>query len=393
MKAVRSGPKPSAPAPRPATAPLAWALLAHKALFFLLIYAALHVLSGIFNASNYYGNFHWPADAAPGFTNIFKTWDAQLYLYLSEQGYTAGSPADNFYPLWPGLIRLGAFLTGGDRLISGLILANLLSLAGVLQFYILLAERAGERAAETSVLLLLAYPGALFLCFPFSESLFLFLVTGLFLALSRRRLGLAAAAAFLLPLSRPQGLLIAPALWLALLGVVRAAPEKRARAWALAAAPLLGFAAYLLFMRWSVGDAFAGFKTYTDNYAHPPTIANIFDPLGFAREFLRVDGVHVYFGSFIDRIWFVVFAAALIPLWRRDRLAFAYALPLGLVPALSLTLVSYTRHFLLVLPVFALIGAYLCDEKHRWALWVTLGALLSLQTLFLVLHVNNYWVG
>jgi len=391
MKPARP-PKNPEPAARPPLAPVAAALLVHKALFFLLIFAALHVLSGIFNASNYSGNFHWPPDAAPGFANVFKTWDAQLYLYLSEHGYQPGSPANNFYPLWPALIRLGSFLCGGDSLLSGLALANLLSFAGVLELYVLLAERAGTRAAETAVLLLLAYPGALFLCFPFSESLFLFLAASLFLALSRRRLGLAALAAFLLPLSRPQGILIAPAYWLALAALLRAAPERR-RAWAWAAAPVLGFGAYLLFMHVSVGGAFAGFSTYTDNYAHPPSIAKIFDVAGFAREFFRVADVHVYYGSLVDRLWFAIFAASLLPLWRRDKIAFAYALPFGLVPALSLTLVSFTRHFLLILPVFALWGAYLSEEKRRWALWMTLGALLSLQTLFLVLHVNNYWVG
>lgn len=386
-------PKPAHPAvSRAQLARLACALAVYKVFVFALIYVALHVLSGIYNASNYYGNFHWPQDAAPALVNVYKTWDAQLYLYLSEHGYAADSPAANFYPLWPLLIRLGSCVCG-DSLVSGLVLSNLLSLAGVLLFYAEVAERLGEKTAEAAVLLLLAYPGALFLSFPFSESLFLLLAAALFLLLTRRRPAAAAVAAFLLPLSRPQGVLVAPFYWLALRRLSRETGGWRARDWACAAAPVAGFAAYLLFMRLATGDAFESLRAYGDHYAHPPTLAKLFDLPGFAAEFFRVRAVHDYYGSLIDRLWFVVFAAALIPLWRRDRLGFAYALPLGLVPALSLTLVSYTRHFLLVLPVFVVGGALLSDERRRWALWTTLAALLSLQTLFLVLHINNYWVG
>ena len=381
---------------RPSTAQLrrlAAALLIYKLCVLLLAVASVHMLKGFFSATNYEENFHWPTNAAFSTANIFKTWDAQHYLQLAAEGYAPGSLSNNFYPLWPMLIRAGTLICAGNGLISGLLLSNLFSLLAVLLFYAYVGERHGERSADAAVLLLLAYPGALFFSFPFSESLFFLLAAALFLLLLRKKRGAATLAAFLLPLARPQGVLVGFAFWYALYDARRRGEAWRPRDWTYALAPAAGAAAYLLFMHVAAGDAFAGFRTYSEHYVGAPSLAKLLDVPGFLRSFANATSVHGYADSFIDRTWFVLWAASLAPLWRMDRLSFVYALPMGLVPAMTLDFVGYTRQFLLVFPMFILWGRLLSAEERKWSLAACLGALLPLQTVFLFMHVNNYWVG
>ena len=101
---------------------------------------------------------HWPRQGGPVFATHFATWDTAHYLYLSEVGYSAGVPSCAFYPLWPLCIRAFAVSTGGNHLVSGLILANLFSLAAWWLFYFLVSKRFGARAATLALLLLVGFP-------------------------------------------------------------------------------------------------------------------------------------------------------------------------------------------------------------------------------------------
>jgi hypothetical protein len=68
------------------------------------------------------------------------------------------------------------------------------------------------------VVFLVAFPGALFFQFNYTESLFLLLVMALWLGLEQRRYTLACAAALLLPITRAVGLFV----WAWVLGVMPA---------------------------------------------------------------------------------------------------------------------------------------------------------------------------
>jgi hypothetical protein len=395
MASPKKAPPKSAPEPSSAAQlwRLAAAVLAYKLCVLLLADASVHMLKGMFSATNYNQNFHWPANAEISLANIYKTWDAQHYLQIAAEGYRSGSMSNNFYPLWPMLIRAVSPLFGGDGLVCALVLSNLFSLGGVVLFYSLVVERRDEATADAAVLLLLAFPGALFFSFPYSESLFFLLAAALFYFLQRGKHGAAAAAAFLLPLSRPQGALAALAFWYALADARRRSGTWRPWDRVYALAPAAGVAAYLLFMRAATGDALAGFSAYREHYAGAPSLMKLLDVAGFLRSFANAASVHGYADSAIDRSWFVLWAASLIPLWRKDRLLFAYALPMGLVPAMTLGFVGYTRQFVLVFPMFALWGGLLSGSGRKWFLAVCLGALTSLQAIFLFMHINNYWVG
>lgn len=81
--------------------------------------------------------------------------------------------------------------------------------------YILTQSYFGPAAAKWSVVALAAYPTALFLIAPYSESLFLALTLATFLAARERRWWLAGGLGFLAGLARPNGMIISAALLLA----------------------------------------------------------------------------------------------------------------------------------------------------------------------------------
>ncbi len=365
------------------------AYLAAYKLGLLLFIAVLPWLPfGPFNAGSFAANFHWPPGAAPSWSALFKTWDAQHFLYLSRYGYQPRGLSNNFYPLWPWLIRAGTFLCAGRALAAGLVLSNLFSLAAIVLFYGYIREARDEKTAAYAVLCLLAYPGAFFLSLPYSESVFFLLVMTFFWGLRRERPGLAGLCAFLLPLSRPQGILVAVPFWYWLCS------RKRTKLPDLGfwLCPLAGAAVYLLFMQYAAGDAFEGFKAYNDLFPGARSVARLWDLPGFIAAFFNVTAWHGTSGSLMERLWFVLFAGCLPALWKRDRLLFLYALPMGLVPAVTLSFISYTRHLLLVFPVFIVLAEHL-NRRGNALRWTLLSAAWILQIILLTMHANNYWVA
>lgn len=367
------------------------ALLAYKILFLLLVFLTLGLLPNIFHLENFNANFHWPEDQdLTTAARLFKTWDAQHYLYLSQNGYSPGGPSNNFFPLWPALIRLGGWVLGGDHLLAGVVLSNFFSWAGISLFFLYALRRRDEKTAENSVLLLLACPGALFFGFPYSESLFLLLSMGLFLNLSMSREFTASICAFLLALTRPQGVFAALPIWASLL---RRGSPRGPRDWLLGLSPLLGAAVYLLFMRAAAGDAWAGPSAFRSDYPFAPSLSKLLDFSEFLRSLSTILAFHSHTGSFLDRAWFLLGCACLPSLWRDDRVLFWYALPMLLVPAMTLSFVSFARHFILAFPVFLVAGKILSRKENPWLKPLLLGALLALQTVFMIMHVNSDWVG
>src|SRR5579862_4410 len=181
--------------------PIASCLTAKLAVL-LVIFLAYQLLP--FWTDNFNVNVPDPAWVDSGLARAYSTWDAQHYLELSETGYHAGQMTNAFFPLFPLLIHLATFVFR-NSLVAALVIANLCSLAGFYLLFIFVEERFGRGAAGDTILLYLAFPTAFFFSLPYSESLFLLLITAFFLLLFRDRPGWAAIPAILLPLSRPEG--------------------------------------------------------------------------------------------------------------------------------------------------------------------------------------------
>src|SRR3990170_205343 len=344
-------------------------------------------------------NLVYPPSEAPTFQTTFTGWDASHYLFLADEGYGKSAASDAFPPLFPLSIRALNFVTG-DGVVSGLLLANLASGAGLFVFFLFARRRFGEATAWRALLLFLAFPTAFYLNLIYSEGPFLLLTAAFFYLLYRRQLALAAVAAFLLPLTRVVGVFVAAPLAAFLLADAwssRQPAEKWSRAlqarllWALA--PLAGLGAYMLYMRLTTGEVLAQFQA-VGLYQSDWSIRHVFEPDILLRHLLAKDLsiVHTYW----DRLAFLGFVAALPLIYRRvDRPLFLFCLLMGMVPLLG-SFMSYTRYLALAVPMYIAFGSWF-EAGGAWrrgpVFVCALCGLGLVQAAFLVFHTRYYWVA
>lgn len=175
---------------------------------------------------------------------LWKQWDARWYIGIAGHGYhftIHGKPALAFFPLLPLLIK-AVMSTGVVGTAAGILLSNGAFL-GALFYLRALAEREwGNDNAARAVWLLALFPTAIFTFAPYTESLFLLGAAG---SLYHARRGDAATAGFwaaIAILSHSTGLILLPAIVLAL-------HPRGMRAWVSALLPPLvastAFTAYL----------------------------------------------------------------------------------------------------------------------------------------------------
>jgi hypothetical protein len=195
-------------------------------------------------------------------------WDGGWFRRVAEgypSGYTYGPDGTlegnelAFFPLYPMLIRLlsGSGLSSGTAAIT---VSWLASIGAAVALHLLGTSLYGRRAGWALVAICCGAPMSVVLSMAYSESLFLALVAGMFVAAHRQvwwaagLLGLAAA------LTRPTGAAAAIALAVAAVIAARRDPERRWAPLIAAAVALTGVPAYLGWVAWRVGDPEAWFR-------------------------------------------------------------------------------------------------------------------------------------
>jgi Gpi18-like mannosyltransferase len=361
--------------------------LALKAAVLAVIYAAFFIFP--FNAANYQANFVYPQGESPNIWTPLKTWDGQIYLYLAGQGYGPHLITNAFYPLFPFLIRVAGGLLGGNHFLAGLLLSHLFTFLAVYFLFKISKELYGDRAAFYGCLFLLCFPMGFYLGLIYTESLFLLLAAGYFFFWSRNRYWPAALCAFLMPLTRPIGILVLiPALICLWEGKKKG--NSSVIKWMAPAGFLAGYAVYLLFMKAMTGGAFSGFEAEKYFIFHFD-IWNLFHPFDwFVNLFTQINsaspGIMI---QILNRLFLLLY---LWVLWavRKDlnRSFFVYCLVLGLSPALSGNLGSYMRYLLVLFPLFPVL-ALKCKGKEGFYVGVS----LALQAYFAVQQALNYFVS
>src|SRR5262245_30417667 len=209
------------------------------------------------------------AHAEPSWIGVWARWDALWYARVAELGYAprfdvddlisehGEPPATGFYPLMPLLMR-GLSPVVGSPLRAGLLIANLSLAFSVWLLFRMTRRLLGDEAAVTAGTLLLFWPPGFFLSTPYADAL------GLALALATLSFGLegrfwlAGAAGFLAALTRPAGVLLAPALLVQWWWARRRSPQSASWSGVLAAIlPAAGLATFLLYCGRVFGDPLA----------------------------------------------------------------------------------------------------------------------------------------
>ncbi len=186
--------------------------------------------------------------------------DAAWYTEIAARGYDAGpfeaAAPHNwvFFPLFPAVLH-AIMSFGGDPIIFGAVLSNVLFFVSLVVLYRLAAiEGLSKAAAQRAIWLLALAPTSYFFSAPLTESLFLLLVATTWLAWRVDRPGWSGTMFALAILTRPTGLLLAPAY------LAEAWQHRRAAGAGLLYAvvlPLCAAAAFPAYL-WSLtGNAFA----------------------------------------------------------------------------------------------------------------------------------------
>lgn len=382
-----------------------------KKIIFLIIWVKLCTFFIIFLSFNllpfaknyYYANFIYPPNEKISLQSAFKTWDAQHYLFLSEQGYKRGQISNAFSPLFPILVN---FLTKifNNSFISGLIISNLMSFLALFYFYKLVRMIYSEKIAYQSLIFLLAFPTSFYFSLIYTESLFFLLVVLFFFFLYKKQFFYASFFALLMPLARQIGILIFfPFLTYYLfeekklkfssqLSVVSKACFNKKTF--LILTPILGFGLYFLYIFYATGNALEMFSAM-NFFVSKHSVFYIFNPsLLFNIIFNANLALHGFINSILDRVFFILFLFLLFLIYKKTNITFfIYSLLMGFVFILSGTFMSYTRHLLVVFPIFIALGIIFQEQKYSFLKLPLIYFMIMLQTLFLIMHALNYWVA
>jgi hypothetical protein len=175
--------------------------------------------------------------------------DAAWYLAIANHGYEVGGRAA-FFPVFPGLLRVGGELVGSP-LIAGILISSGCGLAGLYFLHRLVALDFGLERARTVVWLAAWFPGALVISAVYSESLFLLVSVGAIYAARLDRWQLAGMLGAVAAATRSGGVIvIVPLLIIYWYRYRRIRPDVL---WLLVGVPA-GLLAYVAYLGLSTGD-------------------------------------------------------------------------------------------------------------------------------------------
>ena len=197
--------------------------LPHPWVFPLLVFAAawLLILATWYGSDAVYGRRHpW--------TWHFLIKDANFYLGIAEHGYTGYPARAAFFPLFPVLIHLASYLTGGDYPAAGLIAGIACGAASAVAVWALAARACGRWVADRAVMLYCAFPGAMTFGILYSEPLAVALGAAALLALLDRRWLLAGIIGAVATAERPSMIILVAASGVAALQAIGDRREWRA---------------------------------------------------------------------------------------------------------------------------------------------------------------------
>jgi hypothetical protein len=367
----------------------------------------------------YFGNLL----AAP-----FARWDSTWYLEIAHSGYSPDRLRTAFFPVYPLAIRIVGAITG-----SPLIAGVLISLACFLVALVLLHQLAeleiGPERARLTVLLIAFCPVAYYFSAVYTESMFLALSVGAFLAARTERWALAGVLGFVAAAARNSGaVLVVPLLLMYLYGprgasavpTVRTALRRSTgrvggRVWLrvrprypikpdilyIALVPL-GLLAFVAFLGITTGDGLAPFHVQSSWYHHfAGPFGGVWDglvaawdgvrqllhgpppPVYFAKaggDPLQVGGQNVMLlGFLIAGAWLCWLALRRLPIAYGAYALLALALPLS-EPVTPQPLDSLPRYEVVLFPLFMAAATVVAKRRNAERVLACSAVLLGVFT-------------
>lgn len=329
-----------------------------------------------------------PLNANESFLGIWSRWDAVQYLKIAQDGYV--SAGDDrflivFFPLYPALVALLQLIVR-DHLLSAFIVSGFASLAAALALRSLVRLDNSERTAQLAVVFLFIFPTSYFLHIPYTESLFLALVIGSFVAARKRAWVWAGVLGGLACLTRINGLILFPALVFEVWIEYRESAQFNKK-WLFLILIPLGFSAYLALNYFVTGDALT-FMTYQREhwyrYFRWPWE-------GIWETYKRVDlpkPVDAQMTGVQEVLFVIIGAAATVFGWRHLRNSYRVWMVANWLLFVSTSFVlSVPRYTLSLFPLFILMAMAARTSRYiNFAFWMW-------SVLFLALFITQFVRG
>jgi hypothetical protein len=204
-----------------------------------------------------HGNFpQWSAYGARSdlVFGTFAQWDADWFLRVVNHGYDVVATSA-FFPGFPLVVR-GAAVVFRSAVVAGVLVSLAAAALAAVFLYRIGTQAIGRTGALDGVLFLALYPCAFVFTAPYSDGLFLALVTGSFLAATRNRPWVAGVCAAAAVATRLAGLALIPSLLLLLWPRSRSAREVLRPIPSLVL-PLAALGGYMAYLHERFGDALA----------------------------------------------------------------------------------------------------------------------------------------
>jgi hypothetical protein len=313
------------------------------------------------------------------------------------KGYFQVPPGDSvFYPLYAMLTRLVATCTGAGYVLSGLVVSSLATMCAMACLYRLADTAFGSQAARWSVVALCVFPTAVFLVAPFTESLFLALTMGAFIAAYDGKWLVVGILGLLASLTRGPGLLTAVPL--AVIGIQQWSVMERDRSASHAAlvAVALGLtiAGGLGFLAWRSAFGFLPVTESLRTYSGLELVDPITGLASAVAQWVRAPQFNNTF-DLASGLTFLGMCAlvAAHPRWRRwDWLSYMVVNMLFLLSKRSFeasSLQSMSRYVLAFFPAFIVVGDWLAGQGSRVRLVYVAASCAALLT---VSALYSLWV-
>ncbi len=311
----------------------------------------------------------------------FTRWDAVWFINLSKTGYDyQGKDVMSnvvFFPLYPAVVKILSSVTFSKPEFVGFVGNALFTIIASGLLFTYARKNPHLESAEFPVYAMLAFPTAIFLLAPYSESLFLLLSILYVTLLAKKQYGLALAIGLLASLTRSIGFL------LVLFAIANAWKYwKFEERWKLALPMLapIGTFCFFLYEKFRFGSFFTYFNVES----------------AWGRAF-AVNWDHLWLGSAAATSQFILDAALLLFVLacgayfvRKKFYIFgAYSVLIVLLPVSTGTLMSVGRYALAAFPLF-FIPALLRSPLARTA-WFFCSVLLFGMTAMLFLQ--GHWAG
>ncbi|MBP9700222.1 hypothetical protein KBD71_02980 [Candidatus Woesebacteria bacterium] len=336
----------------------------------------------------------------------FANFDGVHYLTLAREGYFTTNFTQAFFPVFPYLLRIPSQWAPSvfNPLVLGLVLSTGAFVGSVFLLFFWVQAKFGKALAYRSVLALLLFPSTIFFASLYTESLFLFLVLGSFVAASKSKWGLASFFALIAGATRIVGIFLVPALLIELwvqqeygkpsISKLQQFVQHEKRNLLMILLSSAGLLIYMGFLHHFFNDAFYFLHVQSEFGAGRSEQIVLYPQVAYrSLKILLTAPFDLKYIAYAQE--FIAGTLSLVALFlvrRRVSLGILFfSFCCFFLPTLSGTFSSMLRYILVCPPIFiAMALAFKKLQRFELVGWILLGLLAILNA---VLFLQGYWVA